>query len=135
MGLLDSVMGMLGGAQGGGSNAALLNAVVSMLGNDSQAGGLAAILGKAQQSGLGDVVTSWIGHGQNLPISGDQLSSILGSDMVANIAKQLGVSHGDAASQMSKVLPDVVDKLPPHGQLPQGGLGNVADLLGQLMKR
>lgn len=135
MGLLDSVMGMLGGAQGGGSNAALLNAVVSMLGNDSQAGGLAAILGKAQQSGLGDVVTSWIGHGQNLPISGDQLSSILGSDMVANIAKQLGVSHGDAASQMSKVLPDVVDKLTPHGQLPQGGLGNVADLLGQLMKR
>ena len=135
MGLLDSVMGMLGGAQAGGSNAALLNAVVSMLGNDSQAGGLAAILGKAQQSGLGDVVTSWIGHGQNLPISGDQLSSILGSDMVANIAKQLGVSHGDAASQMSKVLPDVVDKLTPHGQLPQGGLGNVADLLGQLMKR
>ena len=135
MGLLDSVMGMLGGAQGGGSNAALLNAAVSMLGNDSQAGGLAAILGKAQQSGLGDVVTSWIGHGQNLPISGDQLSSILGSDMVANIAKQLGVSHGDAASQMSKVLPDVVDKLTPHGQLPQGGLGNVADLLGQLMKR
>ena len=135
MGLLDSVVGMLGGGQGGGGNAALLNAVIGMLGSDAKGGGLASILGKAQQSGLGDVVSSWIGHGQNLPIGADQLTNILGSDMVANIAKQLGVSHGDAASQMSQMLPDVVDKLTPHGQLPQGGLGNVADLLGQLMRR
>jgi uncharacterized protein YidB (DUF937 family) len=135
MGLLDSVVGMLGGGQGGGANAELLNAVIGMLGNDAKGGGLAAILGKAQQSGLGDVVSSWIGHGQNLPISEDQLSNILGSDMVANIARQLGISHGEAATQMSQVLPQVVDKLTPHGQLPQGGLGSVADLLGQLMRR
>lgn len=134
MGLLDSVVGMLGGSQGGG-NAALLNAVIGMLGSDAQGGGLAAILGKAQQSGLGDVVGSWIGHGQNMPIGPDQLTNILGSDMVANIAKQLGMSHGDAATQMSQLFPEVVDKLTPQGQLPQGGLGNVADLLGQLMRR
>jgi len=135
MGLLDSVMGMLGGGGQGGGNAALLNAVVGMLGNDAQGGGLAAILGKAQQSGLGDVVGSWIGHGQNLPISADQVHSMLGSDTVANLAKQLGLPIGDTAAQISKMLPDVVDKLTPQGQLPQGGLGNVADLLGQLMRR
>jgi uncharacterized protein YidB (DUF937 family) len=136
MGLLDSVVGMLGGAQGGGGgNAALLNAVIGMLGNDAKGGGLAAILGKAQQSGLGDVVGSWIGTGKNMPIGPDQLTNILGSDMVANIAKQLGMPQGDAAAQMSQVLPEVVDKLTPQGQLPQGGLGNVADLLGQLMRR
>jgi uncharacterized protein YidB (DUF937 family) len=135
MGLLDSVVGMLGSRQGGGGNTELLNAVIGMLGNDAKGGGLAAILGKAQQSGLGDVVSSWIGHGQNLPISADQLSNILGSDRVANIARQLGVSHGDAATQMSQLFPEVVDKLTPQGQLPQGGLGNVADLLGQLMRR
>ena len=136
MGLLDSVVGMLGGAQGGGgANAALLNAVIGMLGSDAQGGGLAAILSKAQQSGLGDVVSSWIGHGQNMPIRPDQLTNILGSDMVANIAKQLGMQHGDAAAQMSQLFPEVVDKLTPQGQLPQGGLGDVADLLGQLMRR
>ena len=42
---------------------------------------------------------------------------------------------GDAASQLSKLLPDVVDKLTPQGQLPQGGLGNVGDLLGMLARR
>lgn len=135
MGLLDSVVGMLAGGGKGGGNAALLNAVVGMLGSDASGGGLASILGKAQQSGLGDVVGSWIGKGQNLPISPDQLQSVLGSDIVANIAKQLGMSHGDAAAQLSQLFPDVVDKLTPQGNLPQGGLGNVAHLLAQLMRR
>ncbi len=147
MGLLDSVVGMLAGGQnGGGGNAALLNAVVGMLANGGQGGaqgggaggglgGLGAILGNAQQSGLGDVVSSWIGKGQNMPISPDQLGSVLGGDTLANLAKQLGMSNGDAASQISQILPDVVDRLTPQGQVPQGGLGNVADLLGMLMKR
>ncbi len=137
MGLLDSVVGMLSGGQGAGSgNAALLNAVVAMLANNGQAGGgLGAMLGKAQQSGLGDVVSSWIGKGQNMPISGDQVQDVLGSDMLSNLAKQLGVSHGEAASQVSQVLPDVVDRLTPQGQMPQGGLGSVTDLLGMLLKR
>ena len=135
MGLLDSVVGMLGGAGQGGGNAALLNAVVGMLGSDAQGGGLAAILGKAQQSGLGDVVGSWIGHGKNLPISADQVHNVFGSETISNLAKQLGLPIGDAASQISQMLPDVVDKLTPHGHLPPSGLGNVTDLLGQLMRR
>jgi uncharacterized protein YidB (DUF937 family) len=140
MGLLDSVVGMLAGGQnGGGGNAALLNAVVGMLAGGGQGGGqgggLGSILANAQQSGLGDVVGSWIGKGQNMPISADQLGSVLGSDTLSNLAKQLGMSHGEAASQISQILPDVVDRLTPHGQAPQGGLGNVGDLLGMLMKR
>ena len=140
MGLLDSVVGMLAGGQGGGGgNAALLNAVVGMLAGGGQSGGqgggLASMLGKAQQAGLGDVVSSWIGKGQNMPISPDQLGSVMGSDTLANLAKQLGLSQGDAASQISQMLPDVVDRLTPQGQMPQGGLGNVGDLLGMLMKR
>ena len=137
MGLLDSVVGMMAGGQGGGGgNAALLNAVVGMLAGGGQGGGgLGAMLGKAQQAGLGDVVSSWIGSGQNMPISADQLGSVMGSDTLANLAKQLGMSNGDAASQISQMLPDVVDRLTPQGQMPQGGLGNVGDLLGMLMKR
>ena len=143
MGLLDSVIGMVAGGQGsgGGGNAALLNAIVAMLANGGQGGqggaggGLGSILANAQQSGLGDVVSSWIGHGQNMPISADQVGNVLGSDMLSNLARQLGMSHGEAASQVSQVLPDVVDRLTPHGQVPQGGLGDVGDLLGMLMRR
>lgn len=137
MGLLDSVLGMVAGGQQGGGNAALISAVVGMLANNGQGGGgggLADILGKAQQAGLGDVVSSWIGTGQNMPISADQLHNVLGSDAIANIAQQLGLSHGDAASQLSQVLPQVVDKLTPNGQAPSGGLGDIGSLLAQLTR-
>ena len=60
---------------------------------------------------------------------------MLGSDTIANIARQLGVSHGDAAGQLSQILPQIVDQLTPQGQAPVGGLGNMGDLLGMLMKR
>ena len=135
MGLLDSVLGaVMGGGQGGGGNADLLNAVVGMLGQDSAAGGLGGILQKAQQAGLGDVVSSWIGSGQNMPIDAAQIGSILGSPAVAQIAEQLGLSHGDASGQLAQMLPQMVDKLTPHGQMPEGGLGSMADILGAFNK-
>jgi uncharacterized protein YidB (DUF937 family) len=133
MGLLGSLVGMLGsGAQGQGDNLALINAVVRMLGNDAPGGGLGAIVGQLQQAGLGDVVGSWIGHGQNLPISPSQVEAGLGPDTIAQIARQLGLGNGDVAGQLSQVLPHVVDALTPHGQLPAAGLGNGEDLLSRL---
>ena len=141
MGLLDSVIAALGqgqggaGAQGAGLQGQWLNVVVGMLGNDAAGGGLGGLVTKFGKSGLGDVIGSWISTGQNLPVSADQLSQVLGHDTIADIARQLGVSHGDAAGQLSQMLPQIVDKLTPHGQAPAGGLGNVSDLLGMLMKR
>ena len=142
MGLLDSVLGMVTGGQQGGGNAALLNMVVGMLANSGQGGGgagggggLADIVGKFQQAGMGDVVSSWIGSGQNMPISADQLHNVLGSDTIANVAQQLGLSHGDAAGQLAQMLPQVLDKLTPNGQAPAGGLGDIGSLLAQLTQR
>lgn len=139
MGLLDSVLGAIGGAQGGqgGGQAALINAVIGMLANQGGGqgglGGLGGLIGKFQQGGLGDVVGSWVGTGQNMPVSPDQLSNVLGSDTIGNLAQQLGLSQGDVAGQLSQILPQVVDKLTPNGQVPEGGLGDVGSLLGQLM--
>ena len=148
MGLLDSVLGgvlgsmqgggqggALGGALGGGGNADLLKAIVGMLGNDAAGGGLGGLVAKFQQSGLGDVVQSWISSGQNMPVSADQLSNVLGNDTISGLAKRLGLNPGDVAGQLSQVLPQVVDHLTPSGQMPAGGLGSVGDLLGQLFKR
>jgi uncharacterized protein YidB (DUF937 family) len=150
MGLLDSVLGaaMGGGGQGGGGNAALLNMVVGLLtqggggGNAASAGGggLGGLLGmvqQAQQSGLGDVVGSWIGTGQNMPIAPDQLGKILGNDKIAGMASQLGMNQGDLLGQLSQVLPQVVDKMTPNGQIPQQApdLGQLGSLLGGLLKR
>lgn len=140
MGLLDSVVGMLGAAQGGsagGGNADLLNAVVGMLANGSQHGGLDGLVRGFEQAGLGNVIGSWIGSGQNLPVSADQLSNVLGGagGVLGQLAQQTGMSHGDLAGQLSQMLPEVVNQLTPNGQAPQGGLGDVASILGSLLNR
>ncbi|MCY1164006.1 MAG: YidB family protein [Pseudomonadota bacterium] len=149
MGLLDSVLGAVmngqngqqaagaGGGLGGligmvASNPQLLQAVTGMLGNDSEHGGLAGIVQKFQQAGLGDAVSSWVGSGQNQPVSGEQVTNALGSDTISGLAQKLGVSPGDAASQLSSILPGLIDHLTPQGQAPEGGLGNSGDLMGML---
>lgn len=131
MGLLDSVIGAIGqassgGAGGGGGQGALISAVIGML---SQGGGLGGLVSKMQQGGLGDVAASWVGTGQNLPISPDQLGQVLGSDAVGGLAQQLGLNSGDVLGQLSQMLPQLVDGLTPQGQIPQGDLGGI---LGQL---
>ena len=144
MGLLDAVLSAAGAILGGqqqpqqgslgnlGSLGALLPIVAGMLGNDSQHGGLGGLLEKFNQAGLGDAAKSWVGTGENTPISGDQLGQVLGNDTIADIASKLGLSHGDTAGSLAQMLPGIIDKLTPHGQAPAGGLGNSGDLIGML---
>ncbi len=139
MSLLGSVIGAAlgGGAQGGGGNAALLNAVIGMLGQGGSGagagglGGLGGLVSKMQQSGLGDVVGSWVGTGQNLPVQPEQLGNALGNDTISSMAGQLGMNNNDLLGQLAQMLPQVVDKLTPQGQLPQGDLSSIlGGLLG-----
>ncbi len=135
MGLLDSVLGsVLGGATGGAGSNNLMGAVVGLLGNDGPGGGLGSLLGAFQQGGLGHVIQSWISTQSNLPISPAQLGSVMQSDVVSQLMSKTGLGQGDLMSQLSQMLPQVVDTLTPDGQVPEGGLGNVADLLGRLLK-
>jgi uncharacterized protein YidB (DUF937 family) len=144
MGLLDSVLGAAlgGGNAGGGAQGALLNAVIGMLGQGGGAGGglggLGGLVSAFTKGGMGDAVNSWVGHGENMPVSADQVTSALGSDTIGNLAKQLGLGHGDVAGQLSQLLPGLVDKLTPGGQIPHGdvgGMGDLAGMLGGLLKR
>lgn len=142
MGLFDSVLGaVLGGQQNsntaGGLNMAALLPVLApiltnMLANNGAQGGLGGLAAKFNQAGMGDVLNSWVGSGQNQPISGDQLTQVLGHDTMGQIASQLGMGHGDAAGTLSQILPGLIDQLTPHGQAPAGGLGNAGDLMGML---
>lgn len=147
MGLLDSVLGAVAGnnnnlsADGGGlggligalvQNPQILQAIAGMLGNDGGQGGLGGLMEKFQQAGLGEVMSSWVGTGANQPISGDQLSQVLGQDTLADLASKIGMDRDAAAGQLSQVLPGIIDRLTPQGQAPQGGLGNAGDLMGML---
>ena len=153
MGLLDSVLGAVTGGQqaqagsGGGmgglggiggllgmvaSNPQMLQAITGMLSNDGGQGGLGGLLAKFQQAGLGDAAKSWVGHGENQPVTGEQMSSALGEGTIADLAAKMGISQGDAAGSLASMLPGLIDKLTPHGEAPAGGLGNAGDLMGML---
>lgn len=146
MGLLDSVLGgMLGGGGNAQSNpqAALISAIIGMLGQGGGAGaqagaqgagfgGLGGLVEAFARNGMGDVAKSWVGTGQNLPVSPDQLGQVLGGGTIDNMASQLGMNQSDLLGQLSQMLPQVVDRLTPNGQVPQGDLGGMGDLAGML---
>ena len=86
MGLLDQIGGAVGGALGGqgkgGVQAVLLQQLIAML---SKPGALSNLTQSFQSAGLGNILQSWIGTGQNLPISADQVRKVLGSGTVADL--------------------------------------------------
>lgn len=141
MGILDAVLGgVLGGGQpqahgsDSGGAAMLMQIVAAMLahqGGASGAGGLAGLAEQFQRGGLGDVMNSWIGTGQNLPVSPDQLGGVLGGDLLGQITRHTGMSQGDVLGQLSQVLPQMVDRVTPDGRIPEGGLGDIGAILGR----
>jgi uncharacterized protein YidB (DUF937 family) len=94
-------------------------------------GGLAGLVDQFQRGGLGDVVNSWIGKGANLPISPDQLGQVLGGDLLGKLVQHTGMAQGDLLTQLSQLLPQMVDHATPDGQLPAGGVADIASILSR----
>lgn len=93
-----------------------------VLGVIERAGGVPALLQMLQNGGLGDQVASWIGTGENQPVSGDQITAALGEDQVQQIAQQAGIEAGHASTGLAQLLPQVIDQLTPNGAVPQDEL-------------
>ncbi len=138
MGILDDLLGAAtGAAPAGGSSTgggmlspALIMQIVSMLMNKQ--GGLGGLAGAFNNAGLGDIMKSWVGTGQNMQISATQVTQVLGGGTVGQIAAQLGMNSGQAGDLLSKVLPHVVDQLTPQGQV-QPGLQGSGDMLNSAL--
>jgi uncharacterized protein YidB (DUF937 family) len=119
MGLLDDLAGKALTGFLGSSQNPLAHGVLEMIQN--QPGGLSGMVQQFHQKGLGEVVSSWVSTGQNLPISGDQITHVLGSQQVKDLAARVGISPEQAGSQLSSLLPMIVDKLTPNGQVAESG--------------
>lgn len=129
MGIFDEVMavaGLAGSAQSG-QHAGALSAIMEYV-NSPQVGGLTGLQQKFQEKGLGGVMSSWVGSGQNTPISTEQLQSVLPSGALEQVAAKAGIDPSQLTSMMTTLLPHVVDKLTPDGQVPEAGA------LSQLIK-
>ena len=139
MGLLDGLLGsMMGGMMGSGTSAQSAqgtNPMIMMaLQVLQQNGGIQGLLAKFQQAGMGQQAQSWIGTGQNMPISADALSQIFGQGQLGQIAQQLGMSHEQVASGLAQSLPQVVDHMTPGGEIPAEHNDLVAQALAMLQK-
>ena len=115
--LLGSALGGSSGGNGDGQNR-LMQAVLGMI---TQHGGLGQLQQQFQGNNLGHIFSSWVGTGDNHPISPDQITQVLGHDQVAQLAQQAGMSHGEAASGLAQMLQSIIDKLTPQGTAPTGG--------------
>ncbi|MFH7599642.1 YidB family protein [Streptomyces racemochromogenes] len=136
-GLLGGGRGGSGGAAGGGGGD-LLGALIGALagggaGGGQAAGGAAAgadnplggLLDMLTRSGLADQARSWIGTGENQPVSGAQIKEALPDDALRQAARQAGVSPDEAADQLAQTLPQAVDKLTPNGRVPTESLEEI----------
>jgi uncharacterized protein YidB (DUF937 family) len=112
MGVLDQVTAKLGGQQGTDGGVASLQKLVS------SSGGLHGLTSKLASSGLEQQVQSWVGHGQNQPVSGTQIKSAMDQGQVNSMAKQSGMSPDETCDHVAKALPDMVDQATPEGHMP-----------------
>ncbi|MGA2427051.1 MAG: YidB family protein [Candidatus Acidiferrum sp.] len=122
MGIFDDVEAMagLGGSAAGEVHPGALAAVMEYV-NSPQVGGVSGLQKMFEEKGLGGLVSSWVGNGQNLPISSDQLQSVLHSDALNQAAAKFGVDPSQLTSMMSHLLPHVVDKMTPNDQAAAAG--------------
>lgn len=116
MGLLDTLMGSLTGkatAPAGAENP-LMGALGGLMSGN---GGVQGLLDKFTKGGLGDAAASWVGMGENKPVSADQVHHALGADQISAVAAKLGIDTSKASSLLAEFLPKVIDKLTPSGQV------------------
>ena len=136
---LGSLAGLGGLAAGLGGLASSLGGMAGAGGGQSGAaqglGGLGDLMAAFEKNGMGDLMQSWIGTGPNLPLAPDQLQQALGSDLLGGLASRAGVSAQDASAGLAELLPQLIDRLTPQGQLPSSGLGDIASIMEALSGR
>lgn len=115
MGLLDIILSAVGErSQTAGGSDPLGGALGALL---AQNGGLPGLIGKFTQAGHGDAVSSWVGMGDNQPVTAGQVHNALGADQIEALAARLGLDPGQASGFLAEYLPKIVDKLTPTGNV------------------
>src|SRR5262249_43461167 len=118
MSLIDDLKNKVMGRGEGGSSPIL--AVLQLV--DSHPGGFSGLLQTFQEKGLGGLASSWVGTGANQPITAEQIQSVVGGENIQQFAAKAGIDPDQASAKLAEYLPQVVDKLTPNGQAPQGNL-------------
>jgi uncharacterized protein YidB (DUF937 family) len=110
--------------------------ILSQVLGKTDLGSVGGLLQQLQQSGLGSQVASWLGNGQNLPVSVDQLRNALGEGNLGQLASQFGLPAEELLRHLAEHLPGAIDSMklgeePSSSDEPSsGGGGTLARDLG-----
>lgn len=131
--MLGNILGSLASSALGGNNQ---STAVQLIQNVlASQGGIEGLIAKFQQGGLDDLLRTWISTDQdNAPVSGEQISSVLGQENIQSVAQEVGVNANEASDLLAQILPKIVDTLTPNGQVEDLQNVNSNDLLAQAAK-
>lgn len=130
MDVLDKVKSAIGSVVGNKQNE-IMPIIINLI--SEQSGGLSGLIQKFTSKGLGNIATSWVGTGKNLPISPAQIQDVLGADTIKNMSSKLGMDTNTVTKQLSNLLPEAVNTLTPDGKILEGDvLKKKLDMLGAL---
>jgi uncharacterized protein YidB (DUF937 family) len=119
----------------------IADALSNVLGGENGSLDLSKIFSNLSESGLGEIVGSWLGDGENKPISVDSITDLLGGDKIAEFASSLGLSEESAKNALSEAIPNLVDKATSGEESifsdmleKVGGVDGAMDMLGKMFK-
>jgi uncharacterized protein YidB (DUF937 family) len=113
MRILDDITAKLGGQQGQEGGLASLQKMFT------SNGGLQGMMSKLSNSGMGQQVQSWVGTGENQPVSGHQVQQAMDPNELHSMAMKAGMSDEEASDQIAQAMPAMVNDVTPQGQIPQ----------------
>ncbi len=128
MDIMNLATGMLAKKLGG--NNALVGGVLNSLLGQGKTADIGGLMSGFQQKGLGNIAESWLGDGDNAPVSADQLKDVIGAEKITQAAAELGTDEGSLLSGLQEALPQLVDKSSKGGSLLDsvGGIGGLAGM-------
>jgi len=129
VGLFDSVAGAVLGKLGG-DKGTMVQVAMDLF---TQNGGLAGVLEKFKTGGFAEQADSWVSKGENLPITAEQITQVLGSGTITNISNKLGMNPDEVSAKIAEYLPQVIDKMTPDGEV-NAGSGNLLTAVLSMLK-
>src|SRR5947209_3044749 len=133
--IMGDLLNTLGGVLSGSGSSSPVGAILQMLVNHR--GGLGTLVNTMQESGLGDILSSWLSNRQNMPIPAGRIGSIFSSTQLQELAAaHFGGDQQAASNAVAEHLPNIIDRLSPEGSLPQGNdwMSEAGSLIGGLLK-
>ena len=112
----QNIVGKVGSALGVDVQAFVQQQVQSLL----QPQTIQALVDRAEEAGLGDKVRSWVSDNSNLPVTPDEIRTILGSDVVHEMVQKTGLPADGVLTALAHCLPQAVDSKTPDGVMPAG---------------